>query len=79
MAIVFPPDRARLETVEAIRDAYVARRGGSADPILAQEFIPPGTDIVIAGKSEPQVGKTIAVQAATHIVQRSMPLGTDGA
>lgn len=77
--IVLRPSDTPLETVEAIRQAYDVRRRASAEPILAQVAVPPGTDIYISGKSDNALGKTMTLHSASHAVQRSVPLGPEGA
>ncbi len=71
--------QAPLESVEAVREAYAAIRRHTAEPILAQVFTGPGTDIVIFGKTDESLGKTIGVHSATHSVQRAVPLGPESA
>ncbi|MHB8147781.1 MAG: hypothetical protein ACYDGM_11060 [Vulcanimicrobiaceae bacterium] len=73
------PSHTPLDTVEAVREAYDAMRRHSAGRILAQVFSGPGTDIVIFGKADASLGKTIGVHSATHTVQQAVPLGEDGA
>lgn len=68
-----------LESIEAVREAYEAIRRRTAEPILAQVFTGPGTDIVIFGKTDESLGKTIGVHSATHSVQRAVPLGPESA
>ncbi len=68
-----------LESVEAVRQAYEAIRRQTAEPILAQVFTGPGTDIVVFGKTDESLGKTIGVHSATHSVQRTVPLGPESA
>jgi len=72
-------EQSALKSVDAVREAYDAIRRRSAEPILAQVVTDPGTDIVIFGKTDDSLGKTIGVHSATHSVQRAAPLGTDGA
>jgi hypothetical protein len=70
---------AALETVDGIRRAYEHLRRHSGNPILAQEYVAPGTDIAISGKTGDGGIRTIEVRSAAHAVQRMCPLGPDGA
>lgn len=70
-----------LETEAAIRRAYerIAREAGTAR-VLAQAATPAGTDVVISGETDTDLGKkTIVLESATHGVRRMIPLGSEGA
>lgn len=72
----------RLGTEEAIRRAYqalVARVGTNGTRIVAQTATEPGSDLVISGRTDDALGKTIAVNSADHTVERMIPLDTAGA
>jgi hypothetical protein len=69
-----------LQTEDAIRQAYINFAGAGTDgEILAQALTVPGTDITIAGRTEEDLGKVIAVSSATHSVEHMIPLGPAGA
>jgi hypothetical protein len=70
-----------LESAAAIRRAYerIVREAGTAR-VIAQAATEPGTDLIISGMIDPELGrKTIALQSAAHSVRRMIPLGSDGA
>ena len=70
-----------LRDADAIRDAYerlsalAASAGGRVD---AEEFIGPGTDVTIAGRSDGSA-KYLALGTGEHRVERMLPLDEDGA
>jgi hypothetical protein len=69
-----------LETEDAIRRAFeYFARSSSTQQMLAQEVIGSGTDITIAGRTDPDDGTVIELRGAKHRAQRMMPLGDAGA
>jgi hypothetical protein len=69
-----------LRTVDAIRRAYGELAGGlEPGTILAQDATDPGTPIEIAGRTDPDKGKTLTLFSARHGVERMVPLDEAGA
>lgn len=70
-----------LRDADAIRDAYErlsARTASAGGRLDAEEYIGPGTDVTIAGRSDGST-KYLALGTAEHRVERMLPLDGDGA
>jgi len=73
-------DSLALETEHAIRRAYeYFSQAPPGAKVLAQEAIGPGTDITIAGRTDPDGGTLIELIGTSHRAERMMPLGEAGA
>lgn len=71
---------AALPTEDAIRRAYQhLSQAGSAPKIVAQEVTEAGTEFEIAGRSDPDEIRIIALRSSTQNTERMMPLDTAGA
>jgi len=79
-AAVPAPAETPLRGDAAIREAYDrAHAAANGGHVLAQAVAEPGSAIVIAGRIDPDNGKTIALHGATHGVERMVPLDEAGA
>lgn len=77
--IVLRPSEAALHSEDAIRLAYAQRIAANpGEKVLAQTATAAGTSLAIVGRTD-DGRKIVAVQTATHAVERMVPLDSAGA
>ena len=68
-----------LEDEGTIRETFDRLRSGGAQQIVAQIAEPLGETLTIRGERRESAGRIISLASATHVVERTIPLGELGA